>query len=212
MSKKKLSKKSISVALGTSPKFLLLTTRDVSGEQNIVKLQPDVDSVLSQEIDLYGLTFMQTLDGFEIGYESNGFISSEALHRKLRALIWLERKFNILCERVGDPLNFGSSVAYCAAVLGVEEIVISGDAYPIREAVRHFSGGVLNGELFSDGGEIPSKNIERREVGLLGMEGVKEVVGEEDRTIGVDVQPADSEAGGCPSDILEVISESEEDR
>ena len=211
MSKKKLSKKSIKVALGASPKFLLLTTRDVSGEQNIVKLQPDVDSVLSQEIDLYGLTFMQTPDGFEIGYESNGFISSEALHRKLRALSWLERKFNILCERVGDPPNFGSSVAYCAAVLGVEEIVISGDTYPIREAVRQFSGGVLNGELFSGGGAVPSESIERKEVGLLGVEGVEEVVGEEDRAIGVDVQPIYPEAGGCPPDIVEVISESKGD-
>jgi len=211
VSKKKLSKKAISVALGASPRFLLLTTRDVSGEQNIVKLQPGIDAVLSQEIDLYGLTFMQTSAGFEMGYELSGFVSSEALHRKIRALSWLERKFNILCERVGDPQNFGSSVGYCAAVLGVEEIVISGDTYPIREAVRQFSGGVINGELFSDGGEVPSESIERKEVGLLAVERVEEVVGEEDRTIGVDVQPIYPEAGGCPPDIVEVISESKED-
>lgn len=211
MPQKKLSKKSISIALGTAPKFIVLTTRSALEEQIILKLQPDTDAVLIQDIDLYGLTLMKTPIGFEFGYEASGFISSTALHRKMRALRWLERKFDILCDRMGDPVSFGSSIAYCAAALGVEQIVISGATYPIREAVRYFVEGDINAESVTGGGEIPSEDIERKEVRVLDLDGFKEVVGEEIWAIGTDVQSVSSEVGGCSPDILEVISESEGD-
>ena len=206
---KKLSKKAIGKAIGSSPQFILLNDW---GDGIFVKLQPSQDAVLSEEIDFYGLTLRDNNAGGVIGYEAAGFISSEALHRKMRALTWLEKKLEYLCERVGDPLNFGSSVAYCANVLGVEEILISGKAYPIREAVRQFLGGDADGRARPDVEKVSSEGGQGRENGLLALEGIEKIDAEAVGSVRSDLQPGDTEGGRCSSDILETVSDAQEDR
>lgn len=205
---KKLSKKAIGKALGSAPQFILLN--DWS-DDSFVKLQPSQDALLSEEVDLYGLTLRDTSSGGVLGYEAVGFISSDALHRKMRALTWLEKRLESLCERVGDPLNFGSSVAYCANVLGVEEILISGEAYPIREAVRQFLEGGIDGRARSSVGEVSSEGEQGRENGLLALGGVEEIDAEAVGSVRGDIQPGDTEGGRCSSDSLEVVSDTQED-
>jgi hypothetical protein len=206
---KKLSKKIIGKAIGSSPRFILLNDW---GDDIFVKLQPSQDAVLSEEIDLYGLTLRDTSAGGVIGYEAAGFISTEALHRKMRALRWLEKKLEYLCERVGDPLNFGSTVAYCAYVLGVEEILISGEAYPIRKAVRQFLGESADGKTRPDVEKVSSEGEQERENGLLDLGRVEEIDDKKVSSVRSIVQPGDTESGRCSSGILEVVSDAQEDQ